>query len=231
MPRVYHRDGIPIGAGAGASGALGRRTPARHERRPGRGPRGARGHAAWLVGGAVRDRLLGRETADVDVVVDGDPAEAARAVARAGAAAPPASRSRRSSAPGAWSRATARWQVDVEPLRGGTLEADLALRDFTVNAIAEPLAGGAPIDPLGGPRRSARPGACAMAGPAAFADDPLRVLRLVRVAVELELEPDAETVRVRRRARATGSATSRPSACSWSCAGSSPRRARAAAWR
>src|ERR1035441_4352114 len=35
-------------------------------------------------------------------------------------------------------------------MRGATLEADLALRDFTVNAIAEPVAGGAPIDPLGG---------------------------------------------------------------------------------
>ena len=42
------------------------------------------------------------------------------------------------------------WQVDVQPMRGGSLEADLALRDFTVSAIAEPVAGGEPIDPLGG---------------------------------------------------------------------------------
>ena len=42
---------------------------------------------AWLVGGAIRDRALGRETIDLDVVVDGDPAAAARAIATAIAAA------------------------------------------------------------------------------------------------------------------------------------------------
>jgi poly(A) polymerase len=99
------------------------------------------GRPAWLVGGAIRDRVLGRETSDVDVVVDGDPAQAARAIANeAGKAACFAL----SEEFGAW-RVTARdssWQVDVEPLRGGSLQADLALRDFTVNAIAEPIAYG-----------------------------------------------------------------------------------------
>ncbi len=153
------------------------------------------GRPAWLVGGAIRDRLLGRATADIDVVVDGDPAEAARAIARAAGRAACFSLSDEF---GAW-RVAARdssWQVDVEPLRGGSLEADLALRDFTVNAIAEPIAGGKPIDPLGGLRdldaRRLR-----MAAEGAFSDDPLRVLRLARVAVELDLEPEADT---RRRA-------------------------------
>jgi putative nucleotidyltransferase with HDIG domain len=151
------------------------------------------GTRAWLVGGAVRDRLLGRETLDVDVVVDGDPAQAARAIARA---APRAACFALSDDFGSW-RVVARehaWQVDVEPLRGHTIEADLALRDFTVNAIAESLGGGAPIDPLGG-EADLRAGRLRMAGPRAFAADPLRVLRLVRLAVELELEPDAETMR------------------------------------
>ncbi len=100
---------------------------------------------------------------------------------------------------GAW-RVLARdssWQVDVEPLRGGSLDADLALRDFTVNAIAEPIAGGEPIDPLGGLADLAA-GRLRMAGAGAFADDPLRVLRLVRVAVELGLEPEPETLRAAR---------------------------------
>jgi putative nucleotidyltransferase with HDIG domain len=148
---------------------------------------------AWLVGGAIRDRVLGRATADVDVVVDGDPGEAARAIARAAGRAACFALSEEF---GAW-RVTARdssWQVDVEPLRGGSLPADLALRDFTVNAIAEPLAGGEPIDPLGGLADLAA-GRLRIAGPGAFADDPLRVLRLVRVAVELGLEPDAEALR------------------------------------
>ena len=110
------------------------------------------------------------------------------------------------------------------------MEADLALRDFTVNAIAEPIEGGAPIDPLGGladlAARRLR-----MAGPGAFADDPLRVLRLVRIAVELDLEPDGDTLRA-ARAHAGGLDTaSRPSGCSWSCAGSSPRRRRRGASR
>jgi poly(A) polymerase len=151
------------------------------------------GRRAWLVGGVMRDRALGRSTADVDVVIDGDSAEAARAVARAAGSAACFSLSDDF---GAW-RVAARdssWQVDIESLRGGSLEADLALRDFTVNAIAEPIEGGAPIDPLGGladlAARRLR-----MAGPGAFADDPLRVLRLARVAVELGLEPEAATLR------------------------------------
>jgi putative nucleotidyltransferase with HDIG domain len=148
---------------------------------------------AWLVGGAIRDRLLGRETSDLDLVVDGDPREAARAIAReAGRAACFAL----SEDFGAW-RVSARdssWQVDVEPLRGGSLQADLALRDFTVNAIAEPLAGGAPIDPLGGiADLSAK--RLRMVAASAFAEDPLRVLRLARVSVELGLEPERETLR------------------------------------
>ena len=48
------------------------------------GPRGAcAGRPAWLVGGAVRDRVLGRPLTDLDLVVDGDPEQAARAIARA----------------------------------------------------------------------------------------------------------------------------------------------------
>ena len=151
---------------------------------------------AWLVGGAIRDRELGRATADVDIVVDGDPAEAARAIAGAAGRAACFALSEEF---GAW-RVSARdssWQVDVEALRGGSLRADLALRDFTVNAIAEPIAGGAPIDPLGGLEDLAA-GRLRMAGPAAFAEDPLRVLRLVRVAVELSLEPEADTLAAAR---------------------------------
>jgi putative nucleotidyltransferase with HDIG domain len=152
------------------------------------------GRRAWLVGGAVRDHALGRRSsmADVDVVVEEDPAGSARAVARAAGRAACFELSEEF---GAW-RVVApdgSWQVDLEPLRGGRIEEDLRLRDFTVNAIAEPIAGGAPVDPLGGladlAARRLR-----MAGPGSFADDPLRVLRLARVAVELELEPERETV-------------------------------------
>ncbi len=151
------------------------------------------GSRAWLVGGAVRDRLLGRETADLDVVVDGDPERAARAVSRA---AGRAACFALSADFGTW-RVVARehaWQCDIEPMRGEEIEQDLLLRDFTVNAIAEPLAGGAPIDPLGGVA-DLRARRLRTAAHSAFADDPLRVLRLVRLALELEFEPEADTLR------------------------------------
>jgi tRNA nucleotidyltransferase/poly(A) polymerase len=160
---------------------------------------------AWLVGGAVRDQALGRASADYDVVVEGDPRTAALALAAS------AKRQGLSTACfplseefGAW-RVAARdgdWQVDVQPLQGGSLDADLALRDFTVNAVAQEVAGGEPIDPLDG---LADLGArrLRMAGKDAFADDPLRVLRLVRIAVELDLEPDPVTF-ARAQAHASG---------------------------
>jgi putative nucleotidyltransferase with HDIG domain len=151
------------------------------------------GAAAWLVGGAPRDRALGRDTCDLDVVIDAPPEAAARAIARAAGGAACFELSEDFSG---W-RVAARdrsWQVDVQPLRGGSLAADLALRDFTVNAIATPLAGGEDVDPLGG-RDDLAARRLRMASPRAFADDPLRILRLVRLALELDLEPDPETAR------------------------------------
>ena len=155
------------------------------------------GTDAWVVGGASRDRLLGRHTDDIDIVLAGDVGAAARALGR---------RARGTSFPlsdefGAW-RVVAHdrsWQVDLNPLRGGSLEDDLRRRDFTINAIAEPLAGGELIDPLGGAADLAARRLRA-AGPRAFADDPLRVLRLARFAVELDLECDSVTIEAARRA-------------------------------
>lgn len=150
---------------------------------------------AWVVGGAVRDRLLQRPVTDVDVALDGDVKRAARHLAvQVGGPVFPLS-----DAFGAW-RVMASddsFQVDLSPLREGTIEADLGLRDFTVNAIAEPLAGGALVDPHDGvadlEARRLR-----MVAPRAFADDPLRTVRLARFACELGLDPDAPTVAAAR---------------------------------
>lgn len=158
------------------------------------------GRRAWVVGGAVRDRLLGRPTPDLDVVVEGD----ARPPARALAAATGAAAFALSEAFGAW-RVVGRdqlWQVDLTPRRGGSLAADLALRDFTINALAEPLDGGALIDPTGG-EADLRAGRLRMVSAGAYADDPLRVLRLVRLAGELGLEAEPVTL-ARARAHAAG---------------------------
>jgi len=162
-----------------------------------------RGRRAWLVGGAVRDAILGRPTFDLDVAVEGDVAAAARSLART-ARGPVFELS---DAFGSW-RVMARnrgWQVDLSPLRGGSLEADLALRDFTVNAIAEPLEGGARVDPHGGVRDLAA-GCLRAVGPEAFAADPLRVVRLVRLAAELGLGADPATCALARTS-APGAAT------------------------
>lgn len=145
---------------------------------------------AWLVGGVPRDRLLGRSTTDYDVVVSGDPGPVARALGRAAGGYPFSL----SESFGGW-RVVARdhsWQVDVLPVIGGAIETDLGQRDFTVNAIAQPLDGGPLLDPFGGVEDLTARRLRAVSDHA-FADDPLRVLRLARLAADLELAPDPAT--------------------------------------
>jgi poly(A) polymerase len=159
------------------------------------------GQSGWLVGGALRDRLLGRPTTDFDVVVEGDPAVAARAAGRGAGGHAFAL----SDAFGAW-RVAARdhsWQLDVLGLQGETLEQDLVRRDLTINAIAAPLDGlDELVDPLGGAADLAAR-RLRMVSPQSFRDDPLRVLRLARFAAQLGFDADEETV-ARARASATG---------------------------
>lgn len=149
----------------------------------------------WIAGGAVRDAALGREVTDLDLAVGGDPERTARAVAEAGGG-----HAFELSAEFATWRAVARdrsWQVDATALRGATIAADLAARDFTLGAVAVPLPGGEPIDPFGGiadlERRQLR-----VVGAASFRDDPLRLLRAARLAADLGLEVDPETASLAR---------------------------------
>jgi putative nucleotidyltransferase with HDIG domain len=154
------------------------------------------GREAWLVGGAVRDQLLERPTDDVDVSLEGDPRAAANAIARAtGGAA-----FRLSGAFGAWRVVGPdhAWHVDLVTLRDGDIEADLAARDFTINAMAEPLAGGDLLDPHGG-RADLEARLVRMVSETALEDDPLRTLRAVRLVTELDLELDPATGEAVRR--------------------------------
>jgi putative nucleotidyltransferase with HDIG domain len=148
------------------------------------------GEEAWVVGGAVRDQLLGRDTDDVDLAIPGDPKRLAR---RLGKAAGGAS-FQLSGAFGAWRVVGPEhaWHVDLVTLRGDDIEADLALRDFTINAMAEPLAGGELLDPHHG-RADLEKRLVRMVSPQALGDDPLRSLRAVRIAVEIDLEIEPET--------------------------------------
>jgi putative nucleotidyltransferase with HDIG domain len=157
------------------------------------------GRPAWVVGGPVRDAFLGRPVdADVDIVVGEDAAGPARTLAETA----DAHVFRLSERFGAW-RVIARdrsWQADLTPLRGETIEADLALRDFTVNAMARPLNDvPALVDPHGGEADLARRLLRAVTE-RAFEDDPLRVLRLARFAAELGLAVDDVTASIARGA-------------------------------
>jgi tRNA nucleotidyltransferase/poly(A) polymerase len=145
------------------------------------------GEEAWVVGGAVRDELLGREVLDLDVACR-DPRRAARAYARRSGGAPFPLSERH----GAWRVALEGGRtVDFTPLRG-SIEDDLATRDFTINAIAVPLEGGDPLDPFGG-RADLERRVVRAVGPTVFTDDPLRLLRAPRLADELDLELDPGT--------------------------------------
>jgi putative nucleotidyltransferase with HDIG domain len=166
---------------------------------------------AWIVGGALRDELLGREVTDIDIAVEGDPEAAARELA-AQLRGPVF---RLSEAFGAWRVVDRRGGriYDFAPLQGATIEDDLQRRDFTVNAMACELEGGAPptsapstaagelIDPLGG-RADLDSRTLRVIGAQAYESDPLRPLRLARFAAELGLAPDPETARLTEAAAA-----------------------------
>ncbi|HSI81997.1 MAG TPA: HD domain-containing protein [Solirubrobacterales bacterium] len=151
----------------------------------------------WVVGGAVRDALLGRLVLDADLVVAGGEREVATAIGRAiGGPAFELSAEFRTWRAQAPDRV---WHVDVTPVRGERLEDDLRLRDFTVNAVAVPLSdpGAAPIDPTGGiidlDRRLLR-----AVSERSFADDPLRIMRAARLAAALDLTIDPATLELAR---------------------------------
>src|SRR4051794_31362305 len=150
---------------------------------------------AYVVGGAVRDELLGRAVIDLDVALR-EPERAARRYAgRSGGAPFPLSERH-----GAWRVALDGGRtVDFTPLPG-TIEDDLATRDFTINAVAEPVGGGAIVDPFGG-REDVAAGILRVVTDGVFEDDPLRLLRAARLEDELgfPLEPGTEAL-VRRHA-------------------------------
>jgi poly(A) polymerase len=148
---------------------------------------------SWIVGGALRDELLGRDVTDIDIAVEGDPEAAARELA-AEVRGPVF---RLSEAFGAWRVVDRRGAriYDFAPLQGATIEADLMKRDFTVNAMARPKEGGEVIDPLGG-RSDVESRTLRVIGPESYESDPLRPLRLARFAAELGFQPDPETERL-----------------------------------
>ena len=157
------------------------------------------GEDAWVVGGAVRDQALERPVLDLDVAL-GEPREAARRFATRVLGAPFPLSERH----GAWRVALSDGRtVDFTPLRGA-IEDDLATRDFTINAIAERVGGDEVVDPFDGNGDLAA-GRIRAVRDSVFEDDPLRLLRAVRLEDELDfrLVPETEEL-VRRHARLVG---------------------------
>lgn len=166
------------------------------------------GEAGWLVGGCLRDELLGRRVRDVDIALDGRPAELARALADRFGGVVYAT----SDVFGTWRVIVGDLHIDIATLRGGPpggppdpetralrLEADLRARDVTVNALARPLDGDDIVDPLSGLSDLAAD-RLRLCSPASLDDDPLRVLRLARLARVFDLVPDAAATEAALRA-------------------------------
>jgi tRNA nucleotidyltransferase/poly(A) polymerase len=134
---------------------------------------------AWVVGGAVRDRVLGRPVVDLDVACL-DPERAARRFARRSGGAPFPLSERH----GAWRVALDDDRtVDFTPLNRG-IEDDLGTRDFTINAIAERVGADETVDPYDGLEDLGASRIRAVRD-SIFVDDPLRLLRAVRLEDEL----------------------------------------------
>ena len=156
-----------------------------------------RGAPAWVVGGTLREILAGGTAADLDLAVSGGALELGRRLADrlessfvvldevrgAGRVVP------RSAGP----------VVDLVNLRAPTIEGDLRARDFTVNALAVPVAemlreGGATVLDVTGGLDDLRDRIVRPCGSGAITDDPVRALRGVRLAMRpgWRLHPDAE---------------------------------------
>jgi poly(A) polymerase len=164
------------------------------------------GHELYLVGGVVRDLLLGRDHGDLDFATDAVPRETTKVLrgwaerlylvgVKFGTVG-----ARRDDQ--VLEITTFREEVYAEEHRkpsvtfGRDLRTDLSRRDFTLNAMAVRLPEGDLVDPFGGVKDLAAKRLDTPLDPEiAFSDDPLRMLRAARFAAQLELDPIPRVVR------------------------------------
>ena len=151
---------------------------------------------AYLVGGAVRDALLERnsEYLDLDFVLPTGAVKTARAIAHHYKAGFVLLDAERQIARVVFKQAT----VDFAQQEGSSLETDLRRRDFTVNAIAYNPHTGELLDPVQG-YADLQQGLLRMVSPANLQDDPLRLLRAYRQAAQLDFVIELNTRAVIRQ--------------------------------
>jgi tRNA nucleotidyltransferase (CCA-adding enzyme) len=175
---------------------------------------------AYLVGGAVRDELLGLNSKDADFVVAGVDTEGLKRALEphgrvedlvvadrlVGVRLYPRDAAIRKLAPAGIEFAPPRKEVSTGPGRHDfeivadpslPIEDDMRRRDFTVNAMARRLSTGDLVDPLGG-KRDLEQRVLRTTSPTSFAEDPLRLVRALRFVSQLGFEPDASTLRQMR---------------------------------
>lgn len=156
------------------------------------------------VGGAVRDHLLHRPLQDIDFVLPENAIQAARRAANyLGAEFYPLDDTRDTGRILLFRADRSRLILDFSVYRGESLEEDLRGRDFTINAIAVDAHNPELVlDPLGG-AKDIRTRTVRTCSPESFEDDPVRVLRAIRMATGLEFLLTTET-RNALRIAATG---------------------------
>ena len=171
---------------------------------------------AYLVGGAVRDELLGLESKDADFLVPGVDTEGLKqalaphgkvedlivAGRLVGARLYPRDKNIRRLAPAGIEFAPPRKEVSTGPGRHDfeivadadlSVEEDMRRRDFTVNAMARRLSTGEIVDPLNG-RKDLERRVLRTVSPSSFAEDPLRLVRALRFVSQLGFDLDDSTL-------------------------------------
>lgn len=155
---------------------------------------------AYLVGGCVRDQVLGRVTHDLDVSVSSDGLALARRLADLfGGDYYPLDSERGTGRTILRREDGGRLFVDVASLRGGDIAADLAGRDFTINALAIKLGSPAAVIDYHGGMADLEAGLIRAVSEDAIRLDPVRVLRAFRQAAQLDFALDPDTRDLLRR--------------------------------
>ena len=180
---------------------------------------------AYLVGGAVRDELLGLHSKDADFLVPGVDTEGLRRALQTyghvedlvvanrlvGVRLHPSDPAIRALAPAGIEFAPPRKEVSTGPGRHDfeivadaslPVEDDMRRRDFTVNAMARRLSTGELVDPLDG-KKDLEQRVLRTVSPTSFAEDPLRLVRALRFVSQLGFEPDASTLEQMRNEAAS----------------------------
>ncbi len=170
---------------------------------------------AYVVGGAVRDELLGKESEDADFLVPGVDTDGLRRALEpygrvedlvvadrlVGVRLFPRNRELREHTPAGIEFAPPRTEHSTGPGRHDfeivadpslSVEDDMARRDFTINAMARRLEDGTIVDPFGG-RRDLDQRTLRTVSPQSFREDPLRLVRGLRFVSQLDLDPTDET--------------------------------------